>query len=118
MALAFKERLEVDLTLDPTVDLSITGFASPEIDQLIEGQKQVSDPDPDDLIPDGDHATPWDPHQPPAPGILLGQGGNIPRDGGHALIEVPPVRREILEQVDHTRREHVRALPDLRLRTR
>lgn len=40
LALEFKELLEVDLTLDLTFDLSITGFASPEIDQLIEGQKK------------------------------------------------------------------------------
>jgi hypothetical protein len=52
LALEFKELLELDLTLDLDFDLTITGFASPEIDQLIERQEQASDADPDDLLPD------------------------------------------------------------------
>ena len=39
LALEFKELLELDLTLDLSFDLSITGFSHPEIDQLIESSK-------------------------------------------------------------------------------
>ena len=52
LALEFKELLELDLTLDLDFDLTITGFASPEIDQLIEGQGDNDNTDPDDLFPD------------------------------------------------------------------
>jgi DNA modification methylase len=53
LALEFKELLELDLTLDLDFDLTITGFASPEIDQLIESQaKDEASSDPDDLLPD------------------------------------------------------------------
>jgi len=51
LAVEFKELLELELTLDLDFDLIIAGFASPEIDQLIEGQEQASDTDPDDLLP-------------------------------------------------------------------
>ncbi len=54
LALEFKELLELDLTLDLDFDLTITGFALPEIDQLIESQAETSDMDPDDLAPDID----------------------------------------------------------------
>jgi hypothetical protein len=36
LALELEELVVIDRTLDPSFDLSITGFASPEIDQLIE----------------------------------------------------------------------------------
>ncbi|WP_262269561.1 site-specific DNA-methyltransferase [Microvirga yunnanensis] len=52
LALEFKELLELDLTLDLDFDFTITGFASPEIDQLIERQEQVSNADPDEFLPD------------------------------------------------------------------
>ena len=42
LALELKELLELDLTLELDFDFTITGFASPEIDQLIEGQVQAS----------------------------------------------------------------------------
>lgn len=58
LTLEFKELLELDLTLDLDFDLTITGFASPEIDQLIEGQVQASDADPDDLLPDDSAGSP------------------------------------------------------------
>ncbi|MGO4386767.1 site-specific DNA-methyltransferase [Microvirga sp. 2YAF29] len=74
LALEFKELLELDLTLDLTFDLSITGFASPEIDQLIEGQQKVTEPDPDDVLPDeGD-------------GPLVSQLGDLWLLGEHRLI--------------------------------
>ena len=44
--------LELDLRLDLSFDLSITGFARPEIDQLIEGQNKSDASDPDDLVPE------------------------------------------------------------------
>jgi hypothetical protein len=52
LALEFKELLELDLTIELDFALTITGFASPEIDQLIERQEQGSDADPDELLPD------------------------------------------------------------------
>jgi DNA modification methylase len=58
LALEFKELLEFDLTLDLNFDLAITGFASPEIDQLIESEANASDTDPDDLAPDIDLTQP------------------------------------------------------------
>jgi hypothetical protein len=58
LALEFKELLEFDLTLELDFDLTITGFASPEIDQLIERQEQGSDADPDDLLPDESAGSP------------------------------------------------------------
>lgn len=54
LALEFKELLEIDLTLDLSFDLTITGFASPEIDQVIEGQAAGADQEPDDLTRDID----------------------------------------------------------------
>jgi hypothetical protein len=52
LALEFRKLLALDLTLDLDFALTVTGFASPEIDQLIESQEQASDADPDDLVPD------------------------------------------------------------------
>src|SRR4051812_28620080 len=56
LALEFKELLDLDLTLDLSFDLSITGFASPEIDQLIQTQISTDTTEdggevlPDDLV--------------------------------------------------------------------
>jgi DNA modification methylase len=58
LALEFKELLELDLTIDLNFDVAITGFASPEIDQLIVGQEEASDADPDDLLPDATAGAP------------------------------------------------------------
>jgi DNA modification methylase len=58
LALEFKELLELDLTFDLDFDLTITGFASPEIDQLIESQENAAVTDPDDLTPDIDRTRP------------------------------------------------------------
>ncbi|WP_230533366.1 site-specific DNA-methyltransferase [Microvirga roseola] len=74
LALEFKELLELDLTLDLDFDLTITGFASPEIDQLIERQEQASDEDPDILLPDDSAGTP------------VSQPGDLWLLGEHRLI--------------------------------
>jgi len=75
LALEFKELLELDLTLDLNFDLTVTGFASPAIDQLIESQVHASGPDPDDHIPDADRT------QPPVSRI-----GDVWLPGEHRLI--------------------------------
>jgi hypothetical protein len=53
LALEFKDLLELDLTLDLTFDLSITGFSHPEIDQLIQRSQDTSaGEDADDAVPE------------------------------------------------------------------
>jgi DNA modification methylase len=56
LALEFKDLLELDLTLNLSFDLSITGFSHPEIDQLIERPKASSmGEDADDAVPEVDN---------------------------------------------------------------
>ena len=59
LALEFKELLEIDLTLELSFDLSLTGFSHPEIDQLIETSKTPSTgEDADNAIPAIDDTPP------------------------------------------------------------
>jgi hypothetical protein len=53
LALEFKDLLELDLTLDLTFDLSITGFSHPEIDRVIESS-DASASEADDAVPEND----------------------------------------------------------------
>ena len=59
LALEFKELLEIDLTLELSFDLSLTGFSHPEIDQLIETSKTPSTgEDADNAVPAIDDTPP------------------------------------------------------------
>src|SRR5205085_11997969 len=57
-----------------------------------------------------DHANPRDSHQPLAARILTGHSCDVPGERLNALVEPPPIARQILDQVDHARRKHVRAM--------
>jgi DNA modification methylase len=76
LGLEFQELLELDLSLDLSFDLAITGFAAPEIDALIvtAGADPQTEPDEDDALP-GDNAGP--------PVTRL---GDIWKAGPHKLI--------------------------------
>ncbi|MEW6748070.1 MAG: DNA methyltransferase, partial [Planctomycetota bacterium] len=50
LALEFKDLLEIDLKLDLTFDLTITGFSSPEIDALVTSS-DTEEADMDDALP-------------------------------------------------------------------
>jgi DNA modification methylase len=58
LALEFKDLLSFDLSLDLSFDLAITGFAQPQIDQLIEQAAAEGAPDQDDVIPEVNDAPP------------------------------------------------------------
>ncbi|ESR23775.1 site-specific DNA-methyltransferase [Lutibaculum baratangense] len=61
LALEFRDLLELDLKLDLSFDLTITGFESPEIDQLSDGGAAalaVGDGDADHDAPVADEASP------------------------------------------------------------
>jgi DNA modification methylase len=57
LALEFQDLLEIDLTLDLSFDLSITGFAQAEIDQLVESARGT-DEAADDALPEEEPSPP------------------------------------------------------------
>src|SRR5215213_5963750 len=59
LALEFKELLALELSLDLSFDLSITGFSHPEIDQLVETSSVASTAEArDDVVPEVDETPP------------------------------------------------------------
>lgn len=58
LALEFKDLLEIDLELDLSFDLAITGFSSPEIDGLITDAEGAADADGEDALPDAEDGAP------------------------------------------------------------
>jgi DNA modification methylase len=73
LALEFKDLVDFDLTLDLSFDLAITGFSSPEIDQIMSAGAQADEPE--DEIPELDEVSP-----------PVSRLGDLWRLGPHRLI--------------------------------
>jgi len=75
LALEFKSLVDLDLTLDLSFDLTITGFAAPEIDRLVSQGERQSATSEDDRLPD-----------PAASGVPVSTLGDVFALGEHRIV--------------------------------